>query len=205
MKEFSLLGSTLGNSILRKNEGCRIVQLALQRTLKLVWPFRDTPQNQQGGRVSILRQLTVTGCGLPWGRHLTLSKGTFWLSSISREMLSTGTSVVNIPGGRRHACLGHEGEIGTTCNRICQFNSCAFGIHMLHIVSFTLSGNNSSRILVNFIRNCYCSVTKSFLTLCHPRNCTQQAPCPSLSPWVCWDFCPLSQWYHPAISSSVEV
>ena len=28
-------------------------------------------------------------------------------------------------------------------------------------------------------------------------------PCPSLSPWVCPNSCPLSQWCHPTISSSV--
>ena len=28
-------------------------------------------------------------------------------------------------------------------------------------------------------------------------------PCPSLSPKVCSNSCPLSQWYHPIISSSV--
>ena len=28
-------------------------------------------------------------------------------------------------------------------------------------------------------------------------------PCPSLFPWVCSNSCPLSQWCHPAISSSV--
>ena len=30
-----------------------------------------------------------------------------------------------------------------------------------------------------------------------------QAPCPSLSPGVCSDSCPLSRWCHPTISSSV--
>ena len=30
-----------------------------------------------------------------------------------------------------------------------------------------------------------------------------QASCPSLSPWVCSDSCPLSQWCQPTISSSV--
>ena len=29
-------------------------------------------------------------------------------------------------------------------------------------------------------------------------------PCPSLSPWVCSDSCPLSQWCHPTTSSSVS-
>ena len=28
-------------------------------------------------------------------------------------------------------------------------------------------------------------------------------PCPSLSPWVCSSSCPLTQWCHPTISSSV--
>ena len=28
--------------------------------------------------------------------------------------------------------------------------------------------------------------------------------CPSLSPWVCSDSCPLSQWCHPTTSSSVS-
>ena len=28
-------------------------------------------------------------------------------------------------------------------------------------------------------------------------------PCPSLSPWVCSNSCPLSQWCHPTISYSV--
>ena len=28
-------------------------------------------------------------------------------------------------------------------------------------------------------------------------------PSPSLSPWVCWNSCPLSQWCHPTISSCV--
>ena len=36
-------------------------------------------------------------------------------------------------------------------------------------------------------------------------SCMQHTrlPCPSLSPWVCSNSCPLSQWCHPIISSSV--
>ena len=30
-------------------------------------------------------------------------------------------------------------------------------------------------------------------------------PCPSLSPWVCSNSCPQSQWCHPTISSSVTL
>ena len=36
-----------------------------------------------------------------------------------------------------------------------------------------------------------------------PWTATRQASCPSLSPWVCSNSCPLSLWYHPTISSSV--
>ena len=47
---------------------------------------------------------------------------------------------------------------------------------------------------------CACSsVAKSCWTLCNPR-----LPCPSLSPGVYSDSCPLSQWCHPTISSSVS-
>ena len=45
------------------------------------------------------------------------------------------------------------------------------------------------------------SVTSDFLWphgLQHARF-----PCPSSSPWACSNSCPLSQWFHPTISSSV--
>ena len=37
-------------------------------------------------------------------------------------------------------------------------------------------------------------------SLCDPMY--YRLPCPSLSPWVCSNSCPLSQWCHPTISSS---
>ena len=50
---------------------------------------------------------------------------------------------------------------------------------------------------------CY-SVTKSCPTLCDPMDCsTLKLPCPSLSPGVCSNSCPLSQWCYLGISSSV--
>ena len=51
---------------------------------------------------------------------------------------------------------------------------------------------------------CSCSVAKSYLILCDPRGLQHaRLPCPSLSPGVCSNSCPLSQWCHPTISSSV--
>ena len=50
---------------------------------------------------------------------------------------------------------------------------------------------------------CCCSVTKSYLTLCNPMHCST----PGFSVFHCLpEFahsCPLSQWCHPTISSSV--
>ena len=36
-----------------------------------------------------------------------------------------------------------------------------------------------------------------------PWTAAHQVPCPSLSPRACSNSCPLNQWYHPTISSSV--
>ena len=52
---------------------------------------------------------------------------------------------------------------------------------------------------------CYCSVAQWLLTLCDPMICSVPATSPSLSPRVCSHSCPLSQWCHPTISSSVAL
>ena len=57
--------------------------------------------------------------------------------------------------------------------------------------------------MYSMVYNCCCSITKSCQTLWPHGLQHTRLPCPSLSPWVCSDSCPLSQWYHPTISSSV--
>ena len=47
-----------------------------------------------------------------------------------------------------------------------------------------------------------CSATKSRPTLCDPTDCSMPG-FPSLSPRVCSNSSPLSQWCHPIVSSSV--
>ena len=50
---------------------------------------------------------------------------------------------------------------------------------------------------------CCCSVAQSRLTLLWPHGLHHvRLPCPSPSPGVCSNSCPLSQWCHPIISSS---
>ena len=46
-----------------------------------------------------------------------------------------------------------------------------------------------------------CSVVSD--SLWHPGLQHARLPCPSPSPRACWNSCPLSQWCHPTISSSV--
>ena len=50
----------------------------------------------------------------------------------------------------------------------------------------------------------FSSVAQLCLTLWDPMDCTTPGfPCPSPSPGACSNSCPLSQWCHPTISSSV--
>ena len=55
--------------------------------------------------------------------------------------------------------------------------------------------------LIHISNCCCCSGTKSCPTVCNPMNCS--TPDFSFTPRVCSNSCPLSQWYHPIISSSV--
>ena len=55
-----------------------------------------------------------------------------------------------------------------------------------------------------FYRKRCSSVTKSFLTLCDPMDCSMPGfPVLHYSPGVCSNSCLLSQWWHPTISYSV--
>ena len=53
------------------------------------------------------------------------------------------------------------------------------------------------------INCCCCSASKSCQSLSHHELQHARLPCPSLSPIVYSNSCPLSQWCHPTISSSV--
>ena len=56
----------------------------------------------------------------------------------------------------------------------------------------------------NNCMRCCSSVAQSSLTLCDPLGLQHtKLPCPSPFPGTCSNSCPLSQWCHPTISSSV--
>ena len=54
-----------------------------------------------------------------------------------------------------------------------------------------------------YIDSCCFSIIKLYLTLQPHGLHLTRLPCLSLSPWVCSDLCPLSQWCHPTNSSCV--
>ena len=55
------------------------------------------------------------------------------------------------------------------------------------------------------LHSCCCSVTESRQTLRHHGLQHARPPCPSQSSGVCPSSCPLNQWCHPTISSSVAL
>ena len=61
-------------------------------------------------------------------------------------------------------------------------------------------------MLMHLFCCCCFSVTKLCLILCRPMDLQHvRLPCPSLSPRVCSDSCPLSWWCQPTISSSANL
>ena len=54
---------------------------------------------------------------------------------------------------------------------------------------------NSSKFVFKYFINC-CSVTKSCPTLCDPIDCSTPGSSVSLSPRICSNSCPLSQWCY---------
>ena len=49
------------------------------------------------------------------------------------------------------------------------------------------------------------SLSVMFHSFATPWIAVHRLPCLSLSPWVCSNSCPSSQWYHPTITSSVTL
>ena len=54
----------------------------------------------------------------------------------------------------------------------------------------------------HLLRDSCCPVAQPCLSLCDPMNCSTRLPCPSLSPRIYSNSCPLSKWCHPIVSSS---
>ena len=72
------------------------------------------------------------------------------------------------------------------------------------VFSTALPGSRISLFFSVFC--CFCSVTQSCTTLCDSHELKHtRVPCPSLSPRVWSNSCPLSRWCHPTISSSVVI
>ena len=71
-------------------------------------------------------------------------------------------------------------------------------LHLEHSVHFETYDSCQCK----YLGCCYCSVTKSCLTLRPHRLQHSRLPCPSLSPGVCSNSCPLNWWCYLTISPS---
>lgn len=133
-KEFPLLGSVLGNNILRRNEGSRTGQWEKLNCHTALTKGSTSPAGNSEAGMALQRyppkQARRPGFCPPaansqrmWaalGKRPNLRQGNIlWLRSVSRERLSTEPSTANTPRGRGNECLGHEGGIGTTRDRFC--------------------------------------------------------------------------------------
>ena len=63
--------------------------------------------------------------------------------------------------------------------------------------------NQGIWVLILIINCCCCCSLSHVQLFVTPLTAAPQASCPSLSPGVCSNSCPLWQWCHPTISSSV--
>ena len=103
-----------------------------------------------------------------------------------------GTWVQSLVGERRsHMLLRAAKERERKKKKDAQENECMWA-------------SGESILKTSSSSSCCCSVVQSFSTLCDPHGLQHpRLPCPSLSPGVCSNSCPLSSWCHPTISSSV--
>ena len=93
--------------------------------------------------------------------------------------------------------------------RVLFFSAFFLGLQMAIMFSHRLSSVYISLASLHFLLrisvrlDCHCLVTRSCPTLCNPIDFYTRLPCPSLSPRVCSNSRPLTQWCHPTISFSV--
>ena len=123
------------------------------------------------------------------------------LISYSKEM-----AILNSPRPQTSLCQGN----GLSAKRLCQQKrarpftarvSCLVGMFLMGGINERKRNSGQCGQCVHLC--CCCSVTKLCPTLWPHRLQHTRLPCPSLSPRVCSNSCPLIWWCHPTISSSV--
>ena len=165
----------------------------MQRDLGPVQPGRALEEEQQ------VWQDTYSG----WDQQL--SRWTSSMYTLPGKSFQEGEQSANRKGtqegrAKKKGCCSHYLNIARCAGAESRGQACSW-------LTFPLRGfwpwENSP---VSFrIRRlcCCCSAAQLCLTL-WPRGLWHaRPPCPSLSPGVCSNSCPLSQWCHPTISSSV--
>ena len=98
-----------------------------------------------------------------------------------------------------HSLWGHQ---GAGHGLAAKEEESRMGVDCISEPKCLLSIKNTPEILL--LRVLFCrSVTTSCLALQLHGPQHARLPCPSPSPGVCWNSCPLNWWCHPTVSSSV--
>ena len=136
--------------------------------------------------------------GLPWGAAMT-SHSSFWMATAGLEPATSRPPdfliiILSLPVQRT-------------------WNVTSLWVSPCLLYMFTCSDSklpkwwkDSLPLSLNFysLEEYCCSVAKTCLILCDPMDHSMPGfPCPSPSPGLCSNSCPLSQWFHPIISCSV--
>ena len=140
-----------------------------------MWEARRGP----GGLPPVKGTLTEDMAGVCWACSACSLAGCVWMKVPHQHSTNTSADVLGTLG---------KGQKGVTCLLL------AFEAHFTPLVKCT---------------SYCCLVAQLYLTPCDPMDHSTpgfpRLPCPSLSPKVCSNSCPLSGWSHPTISSSVAL
>ena len=138
-------------------------------------------------------------------------EGENWLQNSGRRMFGEWWNYFACYGGDRHTSQSiHQTHKECTPQKV---NFTVSGFFFFNLSDWQKQEDftqyelytmaNTFTILLLCDISC-CSVTKLCPALCNPHGLQHARPlCPSPSPGVCPSLCPLNQWCHPSISSSV--
>ena len=125
-----------------------------------------------------------------------------WMWGVSSQLLQQSADAAPYLG-RGVTPPGHRPDLGHVfCISIPYRRNCGWKI--LEIRKYAIFTKFSAAGIWHICMCCCCSVAKSCLMFCDLMDCsTPGFPVIYLSPGICSNSCPLSQWCHPTISSSV--
>ena len=152
----------------------------------LCWLYRSSPSLAAKNRINLMSVLTIWWC--PWVES-------------SLVLLEEGVCYDQCIFLAKHLCKSWD------CLPSNPFPMFPMLYSMLAHWGAETPGGGSQVDLSGNYESWHCCVVVQLLSCvwlsAAPWTAARQAPCPSQSPWACSNSCPLSQWCHSTVSSSV--